>query len=485
MDDLRRRTLRSVLAKLLGQGLGVIVRLAFMVILARLLDPSEFGLVAMATAITGMMAMFASAGLSTAIVQARAISDMQLSTLFWINLLIGTLFAAACCAIAPVLASFYGEPRLFWLTILLAPGFLVSAACVQHLAILQRSMRYGALTLVEVSAQLIGLAAGVLLALADYRYWALVGASFSSQVATCFGLWTAVRWRPKRHFAVREVMALLRTGGMITLNTIVAYIGFNFEKVLIGRFWGAEALGHYGRAYQLVAVPIDNLSNAVGSVAFSALARLQDEPERLRSYFLKGYALLASLSLPLTLFLCLFAKPIFLILFGPRWLEAAAIFQILTPTVLVFSLTNPFGWLLLATGRQARCFKIALVMAGLVIVACLVGLPYGPRGVATAYSVAMALWFLPHITWSARGGPVAPRDILPALANPLIATLVALAATQFVDRFEGMGLGPMLEILLGGGTMLAVYATMILLVLGQGRFYMELIRGLRRVAPTS
>lgn len=485
MDDLRRRTLRGGLAKLLGQGLGVIVRLAFMVILARLLDPGEFGLVAMATAVTGMMAMFASAGLSTAVVQARAISDVQLSTLFWINLLIGTLFAAACCAMAPMLAAFYGEPRLLWLTVLLAPGFLVSAACVQHLAILQRSMRYGALTLIEVSGQVVGLVAGALLALAEYRYWALVGASFTLQVTTCVGLWIMVRWRPRRCFAIREVSALLRAGGMITLNTIVAYIGFNLEKVLVGRFWGAEALGHYGRAYQLVAVPIDNLSNAVGSVAFSALARLQDEPDRLRIYFLKGYALLASLSLPLTLFLGLFAKPIFLILFGPRWLEAAAIFQILTPTVLVFSLTNPFGWLLLATGRQARCLRIGLVMAGLVIAACVAGMPYGPRGVATAYSIAMALWLLPHIAWSARGGPVAPRDILPALARPLIATLVALAATQFVDRIEGGSLGPVLEILLGGGTMLSVYAMMILLVLGQGRFYLELIRGLRRAAPTS
>ncbi|ODT17241.1 MAG: hypothetical protein ABS35_26315 [Kaistia sp. SCN 65-12] len=485
MDDLRRRTLRGGLAKLFGQGLSVIMRLAFMVILARLLDPSEFGLVAMATAVTGMMAMFASAGLSTAVIQARTISDTQLSTLFWVNMLIGALFAGICGLLAPVLVAFYGEPQLFWLTILLAPGFLMSAASVQPLAILQRDMRYGSLMLVEFSAQLLGLLAGVILALAGYRYWALVGASFFLQLGTLVGLWQATRWLPTRRFALGEVRALLRVGGTVTLNTIVTYVGFNLEKVLVGRVWGAEALGHYGRAYQFISVPIDNLSNAVGGVAFSALSRLQDEPERLRAYFLKGYALLVSLSLPLTLFLCLFAKPIFLILFGPKWQEAAAIFQILTPTVLVFSLTNPFGWLLLATGRQNRSFKIALVMAGLVVVACVAGLPYGPRGVAAAYSTAMALWLLPHIVWSAHGGPVAARDILPAIIRPLVATSVALGATQLVDRIEGASLTSIREILLGGGVMLLVYAAMILFVFGQGRFYLELVRGLRQAAPTT
>ena len=142
MQDLRRKTIRSGLAKLLGQGVGSMMRLAFMVVLARLLNPHEFGLVAMATAITGLLGMFASAGLSSAAVQARSISKAQISTLFWVNMLIGVVFAALCCAMAPLLVRFYDEPRLFWLTILLAPSFLLNAASVQHLAILQRDMRY-------------------------------------------------------------------------------------------------------------------------------------------------------------------------------------------------------------------------------------------------------------------------------------------------------------------------------------------------------
>lgn len=480
MEDLRRRTLRSGLAKLLGQALGAIMRLTFMIVLARLLDPYEFGLVAMVTAITGIMAMFASAGLAAAAVQARTISTEQISTLFWINLLIGIALAALCCALAPVLVAFYDEPRLFWLTILLAPSFLLASAGVQHLAILQREMRYGTLTLVEFIGQLMGLVAGVTLALAGYRYWALVGAAFFTQFGTTCGMWAATGWWPRRRSSIGEILPLLRVGSTITLNTMATYVGFNFEKVLIGRSWGAEGLGNYGRAYQLISVPIDNLSNAIGGVAFSALARVQDDPSRLRSYFLKGYCLLVSMAVPLALGLCLFADRIFLVLFGPKWLEAAAIFRLLTPTVLVFSMINPFGWLLFATGRQGRSLKIALAMGALVIAACMIGLPYGPRGVATAYSVAVMLWFVPHVFWCTRGTPISPRDLLPAIGRPFLAGFVAGATTLLLIS-QVHARAPLLEMLLGGTIMMVVYGVMILGVLGQGHFYMELLRGLRKV----
>lgn len=481
MRDLRQKTIRSGLAKALGQGVGALMRLVFMVVLARLLDPGEFGLVAMATAITGLLGMFASAGLSSATVQARSITRRQVSTLFWVNLLIGVAFAILCCLLAPVLVRFYGEPKLFWLTILLAPGFLFSAASVQHLAILQREMRYATLTIVESGAQLLGLIAGVTLALAGFRYWALVGAAIVTQLTTASGLWVATGWLPGRPGRLAKILPLLRVGGTITLNTLVTYVGYNLEKILLGRFWGADALGNYGRAYQLISVPIDNLNSAFGGVAFSALARLQDDPARLRHYFIHGYSLIVSITVPLTLFLGFFSDQIFLVLFGPKWLEAAAIFRLMTPTVLIFSLINPFGWLLFATGRQGRSLRTALVIAPIVITACIIGLPYGPRGVAAAYSIAMALWFVPHLFWCVRGTPVSVRDLLPSIARPILASLVAGTLGIFVDRYTMADKSPLVELLVSGSFMLAVYVVMILFVLGQGGFYRELFRDLRKI----
>jgi O-antigen/teichoic acid export membrane protein len=403
--------------------------------------------------------------------------------LFWISMIIGASFSAACFALGPLLAAFYGEQRLLALTIALAPGFLFSAAGTVHLAILQRSLRYGALGIIEVSAQTLSLLTATGIALAGHGYWALVGASLVLQATSCIGLWIMGGWRPLLHFVPTSVVRILRAGWVITLNTVVIYVGFNLEKILIGRFWGAEALGNYGRAQQMISVPIDNLSNAVGAVAFSALARLEDEPERQRRYFLHGYTLLASVSLPMTVFLGVFAKPIFQALFGPEWLEAAAIFQLLAPTVIVFSLANPFDWLLLAKGLQARGLRISLVAAGLAMVASIAGLPYGPQGVAIAFSVAMSLWFVPHIVWCAHGGPIAARDIIPALRGPVFATLIAISAAMGVKLVIGSDLSPLLEVLLGGIVMLVVYAGMLLLALGQGAFYWGLIKSLRSQRP--
>ncbi len=136
---------------------------------------------------------------------------------------------------------------------------------------------------------------------------------------------------------------MIRFGGMATLNGFIVYITYNLEKLLLGRFWGAEALGIYGRAYQLINIPTENLNSAIGGVAFSALSRLQDDPNRFKNYFLNGYSLVVSLTLPITIACALFADDIVLILLGPKWKDAIPIFQLLTPTILAFALVNPFS----------------------------------------------------------------------------------------------------------------------------------------------
>src|SRR5262249_46728801 len=156
---------------------------------------------------------------------------------------------------------------------------------------------------------------------------------------------------------------MLRFGGTVTLNGLIVYIAYNVEKVLLGRFWGPDALGIYGRAYQLINIPTDGLNSAVGGVAFSALSRLQDDPVRLKNYFLKGYSLVNSMTLPATMFCALFADDIILVVLGAKWTEAVNIFRLLAPTILVFGIINPLGWLLLSIGLQWRSLTIALVIA--------------------------------------------------------------------------------------------------------------------------
>src|SRR5258708_25450950 len=186
------------------------------------------------------------------------------------------------------------------------------------------------------------------------------------------------------------------------------------DKVLLGRFWGAQALGFYGRAYTLINIPTQNLSNAVSAVGFPALARLQNQPERLRSYFLKCYTLFLSLTLPITVACGLFGEDIIRVFLGPKWIDAVPVFRLLAPTILIFALINPTGILLNALGRITQSLRNVILITPVVILGYLCGLPYGPVGVASGLSLAMLGPAVPVILLAVKGSHGSPRDIAAA-----------------------------------------------------------------------
>ena len=343
------------------------------------------------------------------------------------NILIGGLLALLCLATAPILVRFYHEPRLFWITVTLAAGFAINALGVQHTALLQRQLRFVTLTVIETGARVTSMAIGIGMAVAGFGYWALIASSTAAPAIVAVLVWATTAWLPALPSRNVGIRSMLRFGGTVTLNGMVTYLSYNLDKILLGRFWGADALGLYGRAYWLINFPTETLNAATGMVTFSALSRLQDDSVRLKNYFLKGYSLVNSLTLPTTIFCALFSHDIILVVLGSKWLDAEPIFRLLTPTIFIFGIINPFGSLLLSIGLQERSLKIALVIAPIVISAYLVGLPFGPKGVAFSYSAAMALWLIPHILWCIRGTIFSLSDILLAIGRPLLSAIVAAA----------------------------------------------------------
>jgi len=485
MENLKARAVRSGFVRLCGEGVKFALRLGSMAVLARLLAPEDFGLVAMVAVIIGIYGVFSSAGLSSATVQKATITDEQISTLFWINLLIGVMLALLCVATAPVLAAFYHEPHLFWVTVAMAAGFLFSAAGVQHLALLERQLRYTSLTVIDLLSELLSVAVGIGMAIAGLGYWALVAKAIIPPAISTACMWLTTAWVPAMPRRKVGTGSMLRFGGTITLNGVVVYVAYNIEKVLLGRFWGPDALGIYDRAYQLINIPTANLNSAIGGVAFSALSRLQHDPVRLKSYFLKGYSVVNSMTLPTTMFCALFAHDIVMVVLGAKWTEAANIFRLLAPTILIFGIINPLGWLLLSIGLQARSLAIALVIAPLVIAAYVIALPYGPSGVAFAYSAAMTLWLFPHILWCLRGTVISVRELLLAIGRPLFSSVVAAAVAVAVQFYFAQLQAPSWRLLLGGAVMVGVYLWMLLFVMGQKRFYFDVLKGLKSSPSTT
>ena len=385
MEGLKQRTIRGGAAKLVGPAAVMLLAPWLLVVLARLLDPSDFGLVAMVTVVTGVFDIFVTGGLSAATVQKGEVTPTSRSPRCSGSTLLSALLLGALCVVsAPLLVSMFitnREPATSswrWRRHSSSMGSACSTwRCCSDIC------ATCTLSSIEVGSQVASAAISIGMALAGFGYWALVASVIAVPACVTIGAWLATGWIPgpprrdQRHFA-----RCCAFGGTITLNGLVVYAAYNLEKVLLGRYFGSDALGLYGRAYQLVNMPTQALNVALGGVAFAALARLQGEPARFKSYFLKGYSLVVSMTLPTTIFCAVLADDIILVVLGPKWREAASIFRLLAPTILVFGIINPLGWLLQSIGLQERSLKIAFVIAPLVCFAYLIGIPYGPNGVA-------------------------------------------------------------------------------------------------------
>lgn len=479
MENLAERTIRGGAAKFAAQAANFSLRMGSLVILSRLLEPKDFGLVGMVTALIGVLNLFRDFGLSAATVQCLTVTEEQVSTLFWVNLAVGGILSVVAMAAAPAISAFYHEPRLIAVTAVLATAFLFNAAGVQHSARLQRQMRFTTSATIDFVALVVSVSVGIGMALEGFGYWSLVGMTLISPVVSTSGMWLATRWIPGMPHRNVGIRSMLRFGGTVTLNSLIVYFAYNLEKVLLGRYWGAEVLGVYGRAYQLISIPTENLNSAAGEVAFAALSRVQHDPIRFKSYFLKGYSLVLTLTLPITVVCALFADDLILVVLGPKWRDAVDVFRLLAPTILIFAMINPLSWLLFSLGLVGRSLKVALVLAPVVISGYLIGLPYGPKGVALAYSSIMALWVIPHIAWCVHGTVITLADIGRVLSRPLLAGLVAGAAAFALPFLYGHGWAPLLRLAVGGSVFVSVYLGLLLYAMGQRTFYLELLRGFR------
>jgi O-antigen/teichoic acid export membrane protein len=477
MKDLKEKAIRGGVARVGAQAIFFAVRIGALMLLARLLDPKDFGLVGMVTAFTSVFFLFRDFGLSTATIQRVDITDEQISTLFWINLLVGAILTVLLSALAPLVARFYHEPRLLWVTIALASGFVINAAGVQHSAILQREMRFTSLAVIQIVALIVSTVLGIGMALLGYGYWSLVGLSVTLPLVSTIAFWIATSWIPGKPRKRVGIRSMIRFGGSVTLISLIVYVAYNLDKVLLGRFWGAEALGIYGRSYQIINIPTDNLNSAIGEVAFAALSRLQGDPIRLRSYFLKGYSLVLAMTVPLTCVIGIFPHELVMVILGSKWSAAARLLQFLAPTVLIFAIINPLGWLLFALGMVKRSLQVALVLAPVVIAGYSLGLHYGPNGVALGFSAAMLLWALPHIAWGVHGTPISFGDVMKVMIAPFLSGGVAVALSLSVQFLCRPWL-PFPRLLLGVAILFAAYGGMLLYGMGQKTIFVDLLRGL-------
>lgn len=464
LGDLGGRALRGGTVMLAAQVVRFVLRLGAMVVLSRLLPPCDFGLVAMVTAITGFAALFQDLGLSTATVQQPDLQPRQVSTLFWMNCAAGAMLGVLTAVSAPLIAAMYGDPRLVEITVALAGTFVIAGVGVQHLAILNRQMRFTALAAIALGALLLGTAVSVLLALLGLGYWALVAMPLVTTGATTVAAWVVQPWRPSRPGGAEGLGGLLRFGGGLIGFKAVNYVARNADKVLLGLRWGTAPLGLYSRAYQMLLMPLSQIVSPLTSVALSTLSKLRSEPDRFSRSYLSALTAVQWITCPIVAALAACGEELFGLLLGQAWVEAGGIFRLLAPAAVIQPLYSSVGWVLLSLGQAGRMLRLSLVVTPVLVGAAILALPYGPRGVALATSSAMVLVIVPwSLFYSYSQTPVRARATLGASMWPLAASAVAFSVTMAV-RFAlpiATGWGA-LSASVGAGVLVTVGLSMLL-----------------------
>ncbi len=440
MDTIGGRTARGGVVTMASHGIKFVVSILATAVMARLLSPQDYGLIGMVAVATNFIVMFKDLGLSLATVQKQEISAKQISTLFWINLSLSIVTMLFLVALAPAVSWFYGDSRLTMITIVSASGFVIGGLTVQHEALLKRQMRFMTLSAIALVSIIIGYVAGIAFAWYGFGFWSLVYSQLSLLATNAILVWITCGWRPGLPSRNSGVRSMLSFGGNITGYGTVNYFSKNADNLLIGKFWGAQPLGLYNKAAQLVGLPTDQVHEPVMAVAVPALSRLADSPERYRKAYLRIMEKVLMLVMPAVALLIVSSDWLISIILGAQWKDAGAILVFMSLAGLFQPIMNTAGSLLVTQGRGRHLLYWSLISAPLSLLSIAIGLPWGAVGVAASYSLTRVFVTNPLMYWFVgRTGPVRTMDFYKLLAPFTLAAVAGIVACLAFRRFTNIG----------------------------------------------
>lgn len=430
--SLRRKTVSSVkwtFASQIGrQGIHFIST----AVLARLLAPGDYGLLAMALVVIGIIELFRDLGSSAALIQRKEISSVHLSSLFWFNVLIGLATTLLLWLLSPIIANLYREPRLERLLQVFAPIFLVSGVAQVQRALLEKNLIFDQLAKIEVCSYLVGAVLAIGMAQAGYGVWSLVFQSMGTAMVATLLLLISSRWRPLLSFSWREVRSAAHYSLPLTGFNFFNFLSRNADYMIIGRFLGPVDLGYYTVAYKLMLYPLQTVSSAIGRVMFPVFSEIQEEEARFRKVYVSLCASIAVITFPTMGGLIAVCDFFVLTVFGQQWTPVVPLLLILGPVGLLQSIGTTVGNIYQAKGRTDLLLRWGIFSGTLSIVAFIVGLKWGVLGVAAAYAILSGALIVPAFLIPLRLIGLRFRQLLLALSRPLVATLIMLLCLGLV-----------------------------------------------------
>lgn len=422
---LKQQVLSGVLWSSLARMSQQVMQFGLSIVLARLLLPEDFGTIGMVMVFVGFAGLFVDAGFGSALIQREELTNRHIHSVFWLNILIGGGMTLLFFVSAPLIAAFYQNPMLTDLTRALAFSFILSTAGMVPAALLQRNLQFNLLARISLLATSLSGLLGVGFALAGGGVWSLVVLSLGGTLFTSGLNWWASGWRPQlllARDAIRDLWAF--TANLFGFN-FINYWARNADNLLIGRMFGAAALGNYSRAYTLMLLPITQVISVISSVMFPALSSIQSDRPRVKRIYLRSIGLISLLTFPMMTGLLVVAEPFVLTVYGNEWVGVIPVIRILALVGIAQSLTNPTGWLYLSQGRTDWMFWWGVGGAGTLIVSILLGVSLGSvNTVATCYAIANILLLYPGIAIPGRLIDLRFLTVARTISGPLLGSAI-------------------------------------------------------------
>lgn len=368
-----------------------------LVILGRILDPSDFGLMGMTMVVIGFASTFADMGISNAIICKQKNSSEQLSSLYWLNISAGVGVLFVLWATSPLIALFYREPRLTKLLFLAALCFPITSFGQQFQILLQKDLKFNKLAKIDIVSSAIGFLTAIIFAFNGFKVFSLVFAQLSNTATkTILLILSGYKDYPlKIHFNKSDIKGYVGFGLYQMGERTVSYFNSNLDNLLIGSILGAKSLGYYTFAYNLIIMPITKINPIITRVAFPVFAKVQDDLEYLKRGYLKVVKILCFVNFPILIGLAASSPYAITLVFGSKWLPSIGLIQILAGVGLLRSIINPVGSLVLAKGRADLGFKWNLLVFIIQLPGIYIGVNLGGAvGAAIACLSLQILYFI-------------------------------------------------------------------------------------------
>jgi O-antigen/teichoic acid export membrane protein/glycosyltransferase involved in cell wall biosynthesis len=470
--ELRRLAVRGAGATLFAGGVTLAIQVIATMVLARLLTPTDFGLVAMVTTFSLLLVNFGFNGLTEAIVQSEKIDHALASTLFWINLAAGILLTVGFAATGSLIARFYHNPNVRGVTVGISLTILATSISVVHLALLKRAMQFSHISLNDICARVVAVAVSVILGVMGFGYWALVAGAVAVPLSTTIGAIIMCPWMPGIPRRVAGTGSMLQFAIHTYGNFLVNYFSRNTDNLLVGWRFDAQSLGYYKKAYDLFALSASQFVSSLTVVVVATLSRVKPTSNQYRRYLLAAMTVMAFVSMGLAADLTLVGRDLIRLLLGAKWEPAGRIFTYFGPGIGIMILYYTHGWIHLSIGRADRWFRWAIVEFIVTGSAFLVGLHWGPVGIAVGWTVSFWLLTLPAIWYAGKPIGLGIAPVLSVIWRYVTAAVIAGILTLLIMQlFPSLAVvpgahGALIRLMVVSGFVVSLYLSSVVLLHG-------------------